>query len=92
MLNGVDVLIFDIQDIGVRFYTYESTMLYAMEEAAKAKIPFYVFDRPDPLTGLHVEGPMLDSPDCRSWALSRCPSGTASPSANWQDWRTANST
>lgn len=61
MLRGIDALVFDIQDIGVRFYTYESTMLYAMEEAARAKIPFYVLDRPDPLTGTHVEGPMLDA-------------------------------
>jgi uncharacterized protein YbbC (DUF1343 family) len=60
MLSGIDTLVFDIQDIGVRFYTYESTMLYAMEEAARAKIPLYVLDRPNPLTGSHVEGPMLD--------------------------------
>jgi uncharacterized protein YbbC (DUF1343 family)/CubicO group peptidase (beta-lactamase class C family) len=60
MLRGIDTLVFDIQDIGVRFYTFESTMLYSMEEAAKAKIPFYVLDRPNPLTGIHVEGPMLD--------------------------------
>jgi uncharacterized protein YbbC (DUF1343 family) len=61
MLSGLDALVFDIQDIGVRFYTYESTLLYAMEEAAKAKLPFYVLDRPNPITGLHVEGPMLDA-------------------------------
>ncbi len=61
MLQGVGALVFDIQDIGVRFYTFESTMLYCMEEAAKAKIPFYVLDRPNPLTGLHVEGPLLDT-------------------------------
>jgi uncharacterized protein YbbC (DUF1343 family)/CubicO group peptidase (beta-lactamase class C family) len=60
MLKGLDVLVFDIQDVGVRFYTYESTMIYAMEEAAKAKLPFFVLDRPDPITGIHVEGPMLD--------------------------------
>jgi uncharacterized protein YbbC (DUF1343 family)/CubicO group peptidase (beta-lactamase class C family) len=60
MLAGIDTLVFDIQDLGVRFYTYESTMLYAMEEAAKAKIAFYILDRPNPLTGAHVEGPMLD--------------------------------
>jgi len=53
--------VFDIQDLGVRFYTYEATMLYAMEEAGKRKIPFYVLDRPDPLTGIHIEGPMLDA-------------------------------
>ncbi len=61
MLRGLDALVFDIQDLGVRFYTYETTMLYAMEEAAKEQIPFYVLDRPDPLTGNHVEGPMLDA-------------------------------
>jgi len=60
MLRSVDALVFDIQDVGARFYTYESTMHYAMEEAAKAKVPFYVLDRPDPVTGTHVEGPMLD--------------------------------
>jgi len=60
MLRGVDVLVFDIADIGARFYTYVSTMAYAMEEAAKAKIPFYVLDRPNPITGKHVEGPMID--------------------------------
>jgi uncharacterized protein YbbC (DUF1343 family) len=61
MLKGINALVFDIQDLGVRFYTFESTMLYSLEEAAKAKIPFYVLDRPNPLTGLHVEGPMLDA-------------------------------
>ena len=60
MLAGIDTLVFDIQDVGVRFYTYESTMLYAMEEAAKAKIRFVVLDRPNPITGTRVEGPMLD--------------------------------
>jgi len=52
--------VFDIQDIGARFYTYMCTMLYAMEEAAKQGIPFVVLDRPNPITGVHVEGPMLD--------------------------------
>jgi uncharacterized protein YbbC (DUF1343 family)/CubicO group peptidase (beta-lactamase class C family) len=61
MLRGLDALVFDIQDIGTRFYTYESTLHYAMEEAAKAKLPFYVLDRPNPITGTHVEGPMLDA-------------------------------
>ena len=60
MLRGLDVLVFDIQDAGVRFYTYITTMAYAMEEAAKAKIPFYVLDRPNPLGGERVEGPLLD--------------------------------
>jgi uncharacterized protein YbbC (DUF1343 family)/CubicO group peptidase (beta-lactamase class C family) len=69
MLRGLDALVFDIQDVGVRFYTYESTMLYAMEEAAKAGLPFYVLDRPNPITGIHVEGPMLD-PDKLSFTGS----------------------
>jgi uncharacterized protein YbbC (DUF1343 family)/CubicO group peptidase (beta-lactamase class C family) len=60
MLNDVDVLVFDIQDAGARFYTYSCTMLYALEDAAKSKIPFYVLDRPNPITGVHVEGPVLD--------------------------------
>jgi uncharacterized protein YbbC (DUF1343 family)/CubicO group peptidase (beta-lactamase class C family) len=60
MLRDVDVLAFDIQDAGARFYTYSCTMLYALEEAAKTKHPFYVLDRPNPVTGAHVEGPMLD--------------------------------
>ncbi len=66
MLTGIDTLVFDIQDLGVRFYTYESTMLYAMQEAAKAGIAFVVLDRPNPLTGTRVEGPMLD-PDSLSF-------------------------
>lgn len=60
-LRNVDVLAFDIQDIGARFYTYLSTMVNAMEEAARRKLPIYVLDRPNPITGLHVEGPMLDA-------------------------------
>lgn len=61
MLRGIDVLVFDIQDVGARFYTYVTTMAYAMEEAARHKIPFVVLDRPNPITGTHVEGPMLDA-------------------------------
>jgi uncharacterized protein YbbC (DUF1343 family) len=61
MLAGLDALVFDIQDIGARFYTYISTMGYAMEEAAKAGIRFIVLDRPNPINGLQVEGPILES-------------------------------
>ena len=61
MLRGVDTLVFDIQDAGARFYTYGCTMLYALEQAAKSNLPFYVLDRPNPITGGHVEGPMLDA-------------------------------
>jgi uncharacterized protein YbbC (DUF1343 family) len=60
MLAGIDALVFDVQDAGVRFYTYTTTMGYCMEEAAKHHIPFYVLDRPDPIGGEIVEGPMLD--------------------------------
>ena len=60
MLAGVDSLVYDIQDVGARFYTYSCTMLSSMEEAAKQHLPFYVLDRPNPITGVHVEGPVLD--------------------------------
>jgi uncharacterized protein YbbC (DUF1343 family)/CubicO group peptidase (beta-lactamase class C family) len=60
MLRGLDALVFDIQDVGARFYTYETTMAYAMEAAAKAGVAYYVLDRPNPITGTHVEGPLLD--------------------------------
>lgn len=59
MLAGIDVLVFDIQDIGARFYTYLTTMALCMEEAAKHKIPFVVLDRPNPISGLVMEGPVL---------------------------------
>jgi uncharacterized protein YbbC (DUF1343 family) len=61
MLRGIDALVFDVQDAGVRFYTYISTMAYCMEESAKRHIAFYVLDRPNPLGGEIVEGPMLDA-------------------------------
>jgi uncharacterized protein YbbC (DUF1343 family) len=61
MLKGIDALVFDVQDAGVRFYTYTTTMGYCMEEAAKHGIPFYVLDRPNPINGDTVEGPMLDA-------------------------------
>jgi len=61
MLKGLDALVFDIQDVGVRFYTYETTMAYALEAAATAHLPFYVLDRPNPITGTRVEGPPMDA-------------------------------
>ncbi|HSI72432.1 MAG TPA: DUF1343 domain-containing protein, partial [Fimbriimonas sp.] len=60
MMQGLDALVYDIADVGVRFYTYETTMAYALEECAKARVPFYVLDRPNPVTGTRVEGPALD--------------------------------
>lgn len=61
MLAGLDVLVFDMQDAGVRYYTYSTTMAYAMEAAAKRGIEFVVLDRPNPLNGVAVDGPMLDA-------------------------------
>jgi uncharacterized protein YbbC (DUF1343 family)/CubicO group peptidase (beta-lactamase class C family) len=60
-MQGTDALVFDIQDVGARFYTYSCTMLYALEAAAKAHKPFYLLDRPNPITGTRVEGPVLDN-------------------------------
>lgn len=59
MLKGIDVLVFDIQDVGARYYTYISTMNYCMIAAQEAGIPFVVLDRPNPLGGVIVEGPVL---------------------------------
>lgn len=66
MLQDVDVLVFDIQDVGTRYYTYIYTMAYAMEAAAENDIPFVVLDRPNPQGGLRVDGPVLD-PDYSSF-------------------------
>ena len=60
MLKGIDVLVYDIQDIGTRSYTFISTMARAMEAAAENDIEFVVLDRPNPLTGNRVEGNILD--------------------------------
>ena len=60
MLDGLDVLVIDLQDIGARFYTYTTTMAYVLEEAAKQKLPVIVLDRPNPINGFQIEGPALD--------------------------------
>lgn len=60
-LKNLDALVYDIQDVGVRFYTYISTLGYILEEAAKAKLPVYVLDRPNPIGGVDVDGPIADS-------------------------------
>lgn len=60
-LQDLDAIVFDIQDIGTRFYTYISTLGYVMEEAAKAQRPVFVLDRPNPIGGLEVEGPVADT-------------------------------
>jgi beta-N-acetylhexosaminidase len=61
MLSDVDVLIYDIQDVGSRFYTYISTLFESMKAAASHNIPIMVLDRPNPLGGERVEGPVVDS-------------------------------
>jgi len=61
MLRSVDILVFDIQDVGARYYTYIYTMALAMEAAAEHHIPFVVLDRPNPITGIAVEGNVLDT-------------------------------
>ena len=60
MLEGIDLLLYDIQDIGARFYTYISTMGLIMEAAAESGIPCLILDRPNPLTGKLITGPILD--------------------------------
>jgi beta-N-acetylhexosaminidase len=64
-LRGLDVLVFDIQDIGTRFYTYLATMAMAIEEAKTANVDFIVLDRPNPIRGDAVEGPILADPNLR---------------------------
>lgn len=59
MLKGIDVIVYDMQDVGARCYTYSTTLYYMMEEAAKRKIEVIVLDRPNPMGGVIVDGPML---------------------------------
>jgi uncharacterized protein YbbC (DUF1343 family)/CubicO group peptidase (beta-lactamase class C family) len=66
MLRGISVLVFDIQDVGARYYTYLTTLVYVMEEASKSRIPVVVLDRPNLITGRVVEGPLTD-PDLESF-------------------------
>jgi len=67
MVKDVEVLVYDIQDVGTRVYTYESTMAYAMRAAAEAGIDFIVLDRPNPINGLAMEGPILEYPEYSSF-------------------------
>jgi uncharacterized protein YbbC (DUF1343 family) len=66
MLENVEVLIFDIQDIGARFYTYISTLFYTIQAAAENNIPMIVLDRPNPINGIYVDGP-IRKPDLKSF-------------------------
>lgn len=67
MVRDVEVMVFDIQDIGTRVYTYAATMAYAMQSCAEAGIPFIVLDRPNPVGGLTMEGPVLEYPALASF-------------------------
>ena len=66
MLAGLDALVYDIQDAGVRFYTFGTTLGYTLEAAARKGLAYYVLDRPNPLGGFNVQGPVLDR-DLRSF-------------------------
>ena len=65
-IKGLDILVFDMQDVGVRFYTYYCTMFYVMQAAAESHIAVMVLDRPNP-NGHYVDGPILDTVTCRSF-------------------------
>ncbi len=67
MLEAVDVMVFDLQDVGTRVYTYVATMAYAMQACADTGIPFVVLDRPNPINGATLEGPMLEYPEFSSF-------------------------
>jgi uncharacterized protein YbbC (DUF1343 family) len=67
MMKSVDVMVFDLQDVGTRVYTYIATMAYAMQAAADAGIPFIVLDRPNPVNGVAMEGPILEYPQHSSF-------------------------
>jgi len=73
MLQGIDALVFDIQDIGARFYTYVATMGNGMRAAARKGIPYFVLDRPNPITGLYVAGPLADPDKLGFTAFWRIP-------------------
>jgi uncharacterized protein YbbC (DUF1343 family) len=61
VMKNLDAVVFDIQDAGARFYTYETTLGYFLESAAKAGVELIVLDRPDPITGSFVQGPVSDA-------------------------------
>lgn len=67
MVKDIDVLIFDIQDVGTRIYTYIATMAYAMQACAENGVDFIVLDRPNPINGIDLEGPILEYPDYSSF-------------------------
>lgn len=92
MLSGVDVLVYDIQDVGTRFYTYISTMALAMEAAAEARLPFIVLDRPNPIGFLGIDGPIIED-SLRSFVgmlpvpvVYGLTCGELAEMINWEGW------
>ena len=73
MLKDIDAIVYDIQDVGARFYTYTTTLGLCMEAAAERKIPLFVLDRPNPITGLIVDGPLADENDLGFTAFAPIP-------------------
>jgi uncharacterized protein YbbC (DUF1343 family) len=67
MVRGLDVLVFDLQDVGTRIYTYIATMAYCMEASAENDLEFIVLDRPNPINGIALEGPLVECPQFRSF-------------------------
>ncbi|MGD9347634.1 MAG: DUF1343 domain-containing protein [Candidatus Aminicenantes bacterium] len=67
MIENIDVLVFDMQDVGTRIYTYIATMAYAMQASADYKKHFIVLDRPNPINGIDIEGPVLEYPEYSSF-------------------------
>ena len=67
MIESLDVLIFDIQDVGTRIYTYVATMAFCMQACAENNIDYIVLDRPNPINGKDIEGPLLDYPEFSSF-------------------------
>jgi len=79
VLKNLDVLVIDLQDLGARMWTFEATMVYAMRAAAQQHVRVLVLDRPNPITGLHVEGPILDT--SFAYAGSHSSARAATPTA-----------
>ena len=71
-LNDIDIIIFDLQDVGTRFYTYISTMTYVMETAAENNIPIVILDRPNP-NGFYIDGPVLEKENASFVGLHQVP-------------------
>ncbi|MBU0609179.1 MAG: DUF1343 domain-containing protein, partial [Armatimonadetes bacterium] len=88
ILEGLDALVYDIADIGVRFYTYTTTMTHCLGAATEAGLPFFLLDRPNPVRGDVAEGPILDAPQSRLSAWHALPlrhGFTSGELAMWAD-------